>query len=87
MGAETKKTMTPLQAIRAHCLECCADSPKEARECHLTGCHLWNFRLGHNPRRAGIGGNPKLTGYIPEPWLIEDLDIPQPRKGKKGGQG
>ena len=83
---DARKTTTPLKAIRAHCLECCSDSPKEVRECHLTGCPLWDFRLGTNPHRAGIGGNPKLTGYAPESWLLDDLDIPQPRKGKKSGQ-
>lgn len=47
---------TPLRAIRAKCLDCCCDSPKEVKLCPSQNCPLWPFRFGHNPARAGIGG-------------------------------
>ena len=47
---------SPLKAIRAKCLDCCADQPKEVRLCPLTRCPLWPFRMGHNPNRAGKTG-------------------------------
>jgi len=42
----------PLLAIRANCLECCGDSPSEARKCTATGCNLWPYRFGKNPFHA-----------------------------------
>ena len=49
--------MTPLKSIRAKCLECCYDSAQEVKLCPAQDCPLWAFRMGHNPARAGIGGN------------------------------
>ena len=54
------KMSTPLKAIRAKCLDCSADQPKEVRLCPITDCPLYPFRMGHNPNRKGIGGKPKL---------------------------
>jgi hypothetical protein len=56
--------MTPLRAIRLKCVDCSAGEVKRVRECPITSCALWPFRLGHNPNRAGIGGNPQLTGRL-----------------------
>ena len=48
--------MTPMQAIRQHCLDCCCDQPKEVRLCTCFQCALYPFRMGKNPQRAGVGG-------------------------------
>lgn len=48
--------MTPLKAIRAKCLDCCCSSSAEVRRCPSQGCSLWQYRDGHNPARAGLGG-------------------------------
>ena len=53
--------MTPLKAIRAKCLDCSGKQPKEVRECQITSCALWPYRLGHNPKRAGLGGIGQLN--------------------------
>lgn len=42
--------MTPLKAIRAKCLDC-SGSATEVRLCPVTGCPLYKFRFGKNPRR------------------------------------
>lgn len=42
--------LTPLKAIRSKCLDCCCDSPKEVKLCHIKDCALHPYRLGRNPR-------------------------------------
>lgn len=43
---------TPMQAIRANCLECCNGSPAEVRKCTAIGCVLWPMRMGKNVYHA-----------------------------------
>ena len=43
--------MNPLKAIRAKCLDCCAEHPSLVAECHITACALHPFRMGKNPFR------------------------------------
>lgn len=45
-----KKRKTPMQAIRAHCLECCGGQYKEVRLCEITRCELHRFRMGKEER-------------------------------------
>jgi hypothetical protein len=45
----TEQTLTPLQAIRQHCLWCCNGSWNEVNLCVSTGCPLWTLRHGHRP--------------------------------------
>lgn len=56
------RIVTPLRAIRAHCMECQGESPKAVRDCGTESCHLWRYRLGHNPKRAGVGGRRSESG-------------------------
>lgn len=56
------KILTPLKAIRKHCLECSGDSFKHARECHLRDCPLWPYRMGHRPRKGE--NTPRSTPLI-----------------------
>ena len=41
--------MTPMKAIRAKCLQCSNESPKEVKLCPVTDCPLYDFRSGKNP--------------------------------------
>lgn len=50
-----EKTLTPLKAIRAKCLECCCGSASEVKQCTVDHCPLYCYRDGHNPSRRGIG--------------------------------
>lgn len=43
--------LTPVKAIRLKCLDCCAGSSAEVRQCELTSCALHRFRLGKNPNK------------------------------------
>lgn len=46
--------MSPMAAIRAHCLDCCGGSNDEVRKCTATRCPSWPFRTGVNPLRAPL---------------------------------
>jgi|SRR6516165_1495027 hypothetical protein len=43
--------MSPLEAIRARCLDCCAGSPREVGKCMALRCPSWPFRMGNHPYR------------------------------------
>lgn len=43
--------MTPLEAIKSHCLSC-AYTVKEVKLCPCEKCSLYPFRFGTNPFRA-----------------------------------
>lgn len=45
------KVMTPMKAIRAKCLDCCAGQYSEVKMCPCTTCPLYDFKLGKNPNR------------------------------------
>lgn len=54
--------LSSLRRIRAHCLTCIGSSPQVAG-CRGDilypsphKCSLWEYRLGTNPKRRGIGG-------------------------------
>lgn len=51
-------SLTPLKAIRKHCLECSGGSWNEVKLCVIPTCPLYRYRFGHNPKRKGIG-NPQ----------------------------
>lgn len=53
---------TPVKSIRAYCLECSNQQPAEVKNCHLTDCPLWPYRMGKNPARAGQG--PKVPPFL-----------------------
>ena len=43
--------LKPLKAIRKKCLECQANQGIEVRNCNITDCPLWPYRMG---KRKGI---------------------------------
>lgn len=49
--------LTPIKAIRAHCLDCMCGQVNEVRLCPISDCPLYPYRMGHNPNRKGKGGN------------------------------
>jgi hypothetical protein len=46
------KPLTPIRAIRAKCLDCTCQQLKEVRECRITTCALWPYRLGKRPPKV-----------------------------------
>ena len=61
--------MTPLRAIRQHCLECSGGIASEVRECVIPTCPLYPYRTGHNPKRAGIG--PKTPSFATPSKIVQ----------------
>lgn len=47
------KTLSPLQALRKHCLWCCCDQAYEVRHCLAESCPLHDWRHGHKPAGGG----------------------------------
>ena len=46
---------TPVKAIRKKCLDCCAGSRKEVRECTVIKCAIYAYRFGKRPDQAVVG--------------------------------
>lgn len=42
----SKLRVTRAKAIRLKCIDCCAGQLSEVRDCHITGCPLWRYRMG-----------------------------------------
>lgn len=49
--------MTPLKAIRLKCIDCMCGQMYEVTKCPCEDCSLWQYRMGHNPSRQGLGGS------------------------------
>ena len=47
--------LTPLKAIRAKCMDCTCKQYIEIRECPITDCPLYEYRMGHRPKNDGLG--------------------------------
>lgn len=47
------KPLTPIKAIRARCLDCCAGQPQEVRYCTIPDCSLYPYRMGKRPKNEG----------------------------------
>jgi len=45
-----EKRQTPIKAIRAKCLDCSCGQSKEVRECPVSKCTLYPYRMGRRPR-------------------------------------
>jgi hypothetical protein len=43
------KHRTVIRAIRANCIDCSGGQLKEVRECYITWCALWPYRMGKRP--------------------------------------
>lgn len=45
--------LTPLKAIKLHCLDCVCYDRNEVTKCGNVDCPLHEFRFGRNPRHKG----------------------------------
>jgi hypothetical protein len=43
------RSMSPMDAIRRKCLDCCVGQQIEVRLCEAIACSLWPFRAGRHP--------------------------------------
>lgn len=45
------KILTPIKAIRAKCLDCTNNQYTEIKECPMTECSLYPYRMGKRPKK------------------------------------
>jgi hypothetical protein len=82
-----------LRAIRQKCLDCSCHQPSEVRDCRITGCSLWPFRLGSDPSPGaprgcakqplprGESGDKQGESHPTHPDQVRASDLPLPRGG------
>lgn len=46
---DSKSKKSLLKSIREKCLDCCCHQHSAVRECKITDCSLWLYRMGKNP--------------------------------------
>ena len=66
--------LTPLKAIRAKCRDCTCNQHVEIRECPITDCPLYEYRMGHRPKNDDVGEG--LFDLDVEDEDFTDNDIP-----------
>ena len=74
--------LTPMKAIRAKCLDCCAGSSNEVRLCSIETCPLHPYRRGHRPKsnlRAETAGEPHVFDRNP---TVQGRDAPEDKAGE-----
>lgn len=45
--------LTPIRAIRQHCIDCCCGNMAEVRRCSVEKCTLHPYRMGKRPKMGG----------------------------------
>ena len=58
--------LTPIKAIRAKCLDCCAGSYKEVTLCKVHNCSLYPYRFGKRPNMGMVTPEDHITICTPE---------------------
>lgn len=53
-GAKLMGIATPMKAIRLKCLDCCCGQVQEIRECTITRCAIWPYRMGRRPKAGTV---------------------------------
>jgi hypothetical protein len=72
--------MSPLQVIRAHCLDCCVYQEREVALCPAVKCSSWPFRMGTDPWR-------KPASEARREAARRAMTALNARRGKRGGAG
>jgi hypothetical protein len=78
-------TLTPVKAIRAKCLDCTCNQPKEVRLCPVYSCPLWPYRMGHRPTQQLFDEKPPRYVAPPHLPVIDDAGrilSPEERKSR-----
>jgi hypothetical protein len=87
-------TMSPMQAIRLKCLECCGQSSDEVRKCVAIACPNWPMRMGKSPwrevsearREAGRRLAARLHRKSSDPsYQLDASDEDEPKVSPAGG--
>ncbi len=76
VGAERNpgELLTPIKAIRSHCLGCGGGAWKEVALCTVTTCPLWPYRFGTRSRAHRIIAEEMRLGPLDTRYWAEQLD-------------
>ena len=55
---------TPIKAIRAKCIDCCAGQIYEVSKCEFKKCPLWEYRRGKRPKGDDLLTEEDLSGEV-----------------------
>jgi hypothetical protein len=61
LAAAGFEARTPMEVIRAKCLDCCAGSAQEVRYCVAVDCPSWPYRTGSKPFRPPMSEDRKAA--------------------------
>ena len=74
------KKLTPIKAIRAKCLDCCAGQSGEVKLCPAEKCPLYPYRFGHRPKEGNYTPDDSFTekhidrcGFSDNTSVIDEL--------------
>lgn len=67
------KHLSPLKTIKLFCVDCGGGNRKEARDCFISDCLLFPFRLGKNPYSKKRKGNPHANFGRKTPILNSEV--------------
>jgi len=56
--------LTPLKAIRSHCMGCAGGALREVALCTVTSCSLWPYRFGRRSRARKIVAEEQLLERV-----------------------
>lgn len=65
--------LTPIKAIRAKCIDCTCNQFVEIRECPITDCPLYEYRMGHRPKKDGVEEGLSDLDIEDEDFIEEDV--------------
>jgi hypothetical protein len=76
VGADRQpgELLTPLKAIRSHCMGCAGGSWREAALCSVTACPLWPYRFGRRTRAHRIVADERELAHVDGQHWAEKLD-------------
>lgn len=60
-GTTKSVLITPLKAIRYHCLECVCFSSNEVKKCTENLCPMYPYRFGKDPNKKKVSGHRKRS--------------------------
>ena len=77
--------LTPIKAIRAKCLDCTGNQPKEVRLCSCLSCPLWVYRMGVRPehKRALEANEDARVEKLRDSHLINNSNAMETNNGLK----
>jgi len=85
-----RKQLTPMKAIRKHCIQCMGGNFKDVRGCTDFQCNLFFYRFGRFPKRyelggVFIGGNATFTNRMGNTFKLPSIPARRSKLGTEKG--